>query len=67
MKKTGAKNVAVVVMNPKNGEIYAMASDTRYDLNNAFDLGQVYSKSEVGKMTEKEKNERRDAHERDRK
>lgn len=58
MKKTGAKNVAVLVMNPKNGEIYAMASDTRYDLNNAFDLEEVYSKSEVAKMTEEEKSEK---------
>lgn len=57
MKKTGAKNVAALVMNPKNGEIYAMASNTRYDLNNAFDLEEVYSKSEVAKMSEKEKSE----------
>lgn len=58
MKKTGAKNVGVLVMNPKNGEIYAMASDTRYDLNNAFDLGEVYSKSQIAKMSEKEKSEK---------
>ena len=58
MKKTGAKNVAVLVMNPKNGEIYAMASNTKYDLNNAFDLEEVYSKSEVAKMTEEEKSEK---------
>lgn len=58
MKKTGAKNVAALVMNPKNGEIYAMASNTRYDLNNAFDLEEVYSKSEIAKMSEKEKSEK---------
>ena len=58
MKKTGAKEVSALVMNPKNGEIYAMASDTRYDLNNAFDLSEVYSKSEIAKMSEKEKNEK---------
>lgn len=57
MKKTGAKNVGCVVMNPKNGEIYAMSSDVRYDLNNAFDLTQIYPKSKVESMTEEEKNE----------
>ena len=54
MKKTGAKNVGCVVMNPKNGEIYAMSSDVRYDLNNAFDLTQMYPKKKVGSMTEEE-------------
>lgn len=57
MKKTGAKNVGCVVMNPKNGEIYAMSSDVRYDLNNAFDLTQIYAKSEVETMTEEEKSD----------
>lgn len=57
MKKTGAKNVGCVVMNPKNGEIYAMSSDVRYDLNNAFDLTQIYAKSEVASMTEEEKSD----------
>lgn len=55
MKKTGAKNVGCIVMNPKNGEIYAMSSDVRYDLNNAFDLTQIYAKSKVESMTEEEK------------
>lgn len=57
MKKTGAKNVGCVVMNPKNGEIYAMSSDVRYDLNNAFDLTQIYSKSKVASMTDEEKSD----------
>lgn len=57
MKKTGADQVGCIVMNPKNGEIYAMSSNVRYDLNNAFDLTQIYSKSKVEAMTEEEKNE----------
>lgn len=58
MKETGAKNVAALVMNPKNGEIYAMASNKQYDLNNAFDLSQVYSEKEIKKLSEKEKTEK---------
>ncbi len=57
MKSTGADQVAALVMNPKTGEIYAMASNVQYDLNNAFDLTQVYKESEVNKLSEEEKNE----------
>ena len=34
MEETGAKRVNVLVMDPNNGEILAMESDTRFDLNN---------------------------------
>ena len=57
MNHTGAKEVAVLVMNPNNGEIYAMSSNIHYDLNNAFDLTEAYPKSEVEKMTDEEKSE----------
>ncbi len=33
----GASNVGVVVMNVKNGEVYAMANWPSYDLNNPYD------------------------------
>ena len=33
-----AKNIGVIMMNPQNGEILAMASDVDYDLNNPHDL-----------------------------
>lgn len=33
-----AKNIAVLMMNPQNGEILAMARDVSYDLNNPYDL-----------------------------
>lgn len=33
-----AKNIAVLMMNPQNGEILAMAGDVNYDLNNPYDL-----------------------------
>lgn len=34
----GAKNVACIMMDPRNGEILAMASDRQYDLNQPYDL-----------------------------
>ena len=33
-----AKNIGVIMMNPQNGEILAMATDVDYDLNNPHDL-----------------------------
>ena len=33
-----AKNIGVIMMNPQNGEILAMASNVDYDLNNPHDL-----------------------------
>lgn len=59
MKETGAKKgVNVLVMNPNNGEILAMATDSTYDLNNPRDekwLEKRYSKEEIKGMTEEEK------------
>lgn len=46
----GAANVGVVVANPKNGEILAMATDNPYDLNNPRDLTPYYSDEEIQKM-----------------
>lgn len=33
-----AKSVSIIVMNPQNGEIYAMANVPEYDLNNPYEL-----------------------------
>lgn len=55
MKETGGKNIAALVMNPNNGEIYAMSSQTTYDLNDPFDLTQVYDEKDVKNLTEEEK------------
>jgi cell division protein FtsI/penicillin-binding protein 2 len=47
----GAKNGTIIVMNPKSGEILAMASTPRIDLNNytdyfqVFDNGSAYNRS----------------------
>lgn len=50
----GATNVGVVVANPKNGEILAMATDNPYDLNNPRDLTPYYSDEEIQKMKDKD-------------
>ncbi len=46
----GAANVGVIVANPKNGEILAMASDNPFDLNNPRDLTSYYSQDEIDQM-----------------
>ena len=55
MNTTGCKNIACVVMNPKNGEILAMASYPFYDLNNPDDLSSMYTESEISAMSDAEK------------
>lgn len=54
---TGAKTIAMMVMNPKNGEILAMASNSTFDLNDPQNLASMYSKQKIAAMTDKEKNE----------
>ena len=44
--ETGSEHIGVVVMNPNNGEVLAMASEREFDLNNPRDL--------KGKFTEEE-------------
>lgn len=46
----GAANVGVVVMNPNNGEILAMASNNPYDLNDPRDLEAFFSDEEIEAM-----------------
>ena len=54
-KREGAKNVGIIVMNPNNGEIYVMASDKGYDLNNPRDLTPYFKQSEIDAMNEDKK------------
>lgn len=51
----GAKNIAVLVMNPNTGEIMAMASYPDYDLNSPRDLSAYYSQDAISAMTNEEK------------
>lgn len=54
-EEIGSKNTAVIVANPNNGEILAMASSGGYDLNNPTDLSAYYTDAEVEAMGEEEK------------
>ena len=38
MEKKGAKAVSIIIMNPQNGEIYAMVNAPEFDLNDPFTL-----------------------------
>lgn len=46
-EETGSDRVGVIVMNPNNGEVLAMASDQTFDLNDPRDLKGRYTQSEI--------------------
>ena len=48
----GAENIAVVIENPKNGEILAMADYPNFDLNNPRDLSTYYSEEQIASFTD---------------
>lgn len=57
-KKYGSKGSSILVMNPNNGEIYAMANSTSYNLESPRDdknLLKKYSQSQINNMSEKQK------------
>uniref|UniRef100_UPI003FEE8657 peptidoglycan D,D-transpeptidase FtsI family protein n=1 Tax=Lachnospira sp. TaxID=2049031 RepID=UPI003FEE8657 len=47
-----SKSTAVIAMNPKTGEILAMASYPTFNLNNPRDLSGVYTQEELSTMTD---------------
>ncbi|MBO4410965.1 MAG: penicillin-binding protein 2 [Lachnospiraceae bacterium] len=47
MEETGGERINVLVMNPSNGEVIAMESDTNFDLNNPRDLTQLFTEEEL--------------------
>ena len=43
MEEKGAENIGVIVADPNNGEVLAMASSDPYDLNEPRDLTGIFS------------------------
>ena len=56
-EEVGAKNTAVIIMDPNNGEVLAMASYPYFDLNNPADLSVsgYYSQEEIAAMSAEER------------
>ncbi|MBR0085193.1 MAG: peptidoglycan glycosyltransferase, partial [Lachnospiraceae bacterium] len=52
--RVGAKNSAIIVCDPNNGEILAMAQYPAYDLNNPRSLDGIYKKEELEDLDEDE-------------
>ena len=48
------EHIGIVIMDPSNGEILAMAGKKSYDLNNPRDLSKYYTEEEIAAMTEEE-------------
>ncbi len=58
MKAKGANNVKIIVMNPQNGEIYAMVNVPEFNLNDPYTLSEEIAARYAGQtLTEKEKTE----------
>lgn len=51
-----SKISAVLIMNPKNGEILGMATSRKFDPNDPRNLSYYYTQEEIDAMTEEDKN-----------
>ena len=52
---TGSNNTAVLVMDPQNGDVLAMASFPNFDLNNPKDLSAYFTEEELAGMSDEDK------------
>jgi stage V sporulation protein D (sporulation-specific penicillin-binding protein) len=57
MDKTGAEAITCIVMNPKTGDVLAMASTPEYDPNNSWEPSDKEEKARFEKMSEKDQTE----------
>ena len=57
MKKTGASKITAIVMNPKTGDILAMATTPEFDPNNSWEPYSKSEKEKFKKMTPEEQTE----------
>ena len=53
----GSLNTAVIVMNPKNGAVLAMADYPNFDLNNPRDVSSLFTEEQLETVTSEEKME----------
>lgn len=53
--ETGSEHIGILVMDPRNGEILAMADEKNYDLNNPRDLSGSYTEAQLAEMTDEQK------------
>ena len=56
-KETGSENMGCIIMNPKNGEIYAMACTPEYDLNDPYNLNNFFTEAQQAAMSNEQKME----------
>ena len=54
-KQAGSKHTGVVVMDPNNGEILAMANYPSFDLNNPRNMSAFFQEEEIQKMEDEKK------------
>ncbi len=58
LEAKSAKNVSILVMNPKNGELYALVNVPEYDLNQPYELTEFYTAGAASsELTQEKKTE----------
>ncbi len=55
--RDGSLHTAAIVMNPQNGEVYAMANYPTFDLNNPRDIQAYFTPEELAGLTEEQQSE----------
>ena len=58
MKKYHPKRIAVVIADPNDGDILAMADDKVFDLNDPYNLEKYYSKEKIDAMSQRDQSEK---------